>query len=463
MVAISTRELSGWGQYPRSQAKVWVPERISELELPVAERMIARGRGRSYGDAAMISDGLVILSDNLNQRQSFDDSTGVLRAEAGLTLAEVIRDLAPRGWFPGIVPGTKWVTLGGCIAADIHGKNHHRDGTFGTHVRELQLLLPDGTHRRISRSQNPELFWATIGGMGLTGIISEVTLTLMPIETPWIVSQHHQAKDLDESLELLADPAWDDSYTVAWIDCLAHGKSLGRGIFIRGHHALTSELPPALKRKREIRTKLSVDVRFNVPSWILNPFTVKTFNELYYRYQARRSAPFVCDYDSFFFPLDRVGHWNRIYGRRGFVQYQCVLPAKESRHGLELLLRESQRSKRPSFLAVLKRFGPQGQGLLSFPLAGHTLTMDFPVDDPGLFGFLDRLDEIVLNHGGRVYLAKDARLKKNVFRSMYPRVDEWLRIKRQIDARDQFASDLGCRLGLMAKDDQVSAIASAAT
>jgi decaprenylphospho-beta-D-ribofuranose 2-oxidase len=456
MVNATKMELSGWGRYPRSQSLVHIPETVSEIDLHRKEQSIARGLGRSYGNAAMLENGVVVITERLKQSVSLDESTGLLTAEAGLSLADLLSMCVSKGWFPPVVPGTKWVTLGGCVAADIHGKNHHRHGTFGAHVSELELLLANGELVQCSRANDPELFWATIGGMGLTGIITKVRVQLVPIESSWIITQQQESKDLDASLAILETAEWDDVYSVAWLDCLASGKQLGRTILIKGHHARAEELPVKLRNKPARTSQTAFRLGFDLPSWVLNELSVKTFNEAYYRRQRRRTKPFVCNPDKFFFPLDQISNWNRMYGKRGFVQYQCVLPPQTARQGLQSLLEESQRSKRPSFLAVLKRFGPQNEGLLSFPMEGYTLTMDFPVSDPGLFPFLDRLDEIVVKHGGRVYLAKDARMQAETFRAMYSRFDEWSRIKQRVDPEHRFDSDLARRLAMTASREQTA-------
>ena len=441
-------ELSGWGRYPRGPATVVCPENISQAVPPRAGQMIARGQGRSYGDAAMFADGIVMLTEHLNRVGSFHEQSGVLKAEAGTTLGQVINDFLPRGWFPAVVPGTRFVSLGGCVAADIHGKNHHRDGGFGEHVKEFEIVLADRSRRRCSPQKNAELFWATVGGMGLTGLLTEISFQLIPVESSYLVVQHHQAKDLDASFEVLSDKDWDDHYTVAWIDCLARGSSLGRTVLMRGHHAGLDDLPARLRDKPYSKPRRQRNLGFDFPSWTLNSLGMKAFNELYYRLQGRRQRPFIADYESFFFPLDRIGNWNRIYGKRGFIQYQCVLPLAAAQKGMQALLEALAAAGRPSFLSVLKRFGPEGQGLLSFPFEGYTLTLDLPVDDDQLFPFLDRLDAIVLKHGGRVYLAKDARLSAEAFRVMYPRLAEWLRIKSTVDPENRFESDLARRLGI---------------
>ena len=307
------------------------------------------------------------------------------------------------------------------------------------------MLRADGTRAVCSSESDPDLFNASVGGMGLTGIMTEVTLKLLPVESPYMVVQQTRAHDLDASLSMLEEKNWDDDYTVAWIDCVT-GKKLGRSVLIRGHHAAQSELPEHLKAMADNPRSRQYKLRFGFPSLALNRFTMAAFNETFYAWQGRRSEPFIDTLERFFFPLDRIAHWNRMYGRQGFVQYQCVLPLAESERGLQALLEELQRRKRSSFLSVLKRFGAEGPGLLSFPFAGYTLTLDFPIRDEGLFPFLDRLDDIVLKYGGRVYLAKDARMRAETFHAMYPRLAEWQKVKSQVDPENRFDSDLARRL-----------------
>lgn len=446
MAIVRSMELSGWGRYPRRLSTVICPESISEAAPPRTGQMIARGLGRSYGDAAIVENGLVMLTERLARFLSFDEDNGLLRAEAGTSLAEVINKFLPQGWFPTVVPGTKFVSLGGCVAADIHGKNHHRDGAFGAHVKEIEIILADRSRRRCSATEHPSLLSATIGGMGLTGIISEVTFQLIPVESSYVVVQHHQAKDLDASFAALADESQEDHYSVAWLDCLGKAGTFGRSILIRGHHATLDDLPAKIRNQPFSKPRRPHTLGFDFPSWILNSTTMKAFNELYFRLQSRREQPFIADCESFFFPLDRLGNWNRMYGKSGFIQYQCVLPATKAHEGMQALLEALTAARRSSFLSVLKRFGPAGAGLLSFPIEGYTLTLDLPVSDAKLFPFLDRLDEIVLKYGGRVYLAKDARLKAESFRAMYPRLGEWLLIKSEVDPDNRFDSDLARRL-----------------
>jgi len=448
MAKTETIELSGWGRYLRRLSTVTRPEQTSEAVPPAGGHMIVRGQGRSYNAAAMLADGLVMLSEHLDRVIAFDETTGLLRAEAGTTLAKVLDEFGPRGWFPPVTPGTKFVSLGGCVAADVHGKNHHRDGAFGAHVAALEIVLADGNSRQCSPQQDAELFWATIGGMGLTGIIREVSFRLRPIESAYLVVEHRRASDLDELLTMLEDQSLDDDYSVAWIDCLAKGLSMGRGILMRGHHAEVAALEGKVVDPLRLKARHRLNLSFDLPSGLLNSLSGSAFNHFYYWLQGRDQTPFISDYESFFYPLDGVGNWNRMYGPRGFVQYQCVFPPATARPGLRMLLEGLAHSGRASFLGVLKRFGPQGEGLLSFPMEGYTLAIDLPVTNPELFTFLDGLDEIVMEHGGRVYLAKNPRLKPEIFRIMYPRLGEWERIKARVDPENRFSSDLSSMLEL---------------
>ena len=439
------KPLSGWGRYPVQSCELQRPERYADLR-PETASLIARGQGRSYGDAALNENGRVMLTERVNRLLELDISSGVLRAEAGATLAEILEVITPKGWFLPVTPGTKFVSLGGCVAADVHGKNHHHVGSFGDHVMSIELILADNRRLICSPSENTELFWATVGGMGLTGIIGEVTLQLIAIQSAYMVVQHHAADNLEQLFEHLENPALDDRYSVAWIDSLASGKNLGRGIAMFGHHATAQELPADFGEALTIKPSRSRSVPFDLPAWALNPLSIGAFNALYYQREANKHQPFLTSYDPYFYPLDAIGDWNRLYGKRGFVQYQCVIPQQTAFAGIKALLQALSASRRPSFLAVLKRFGALGRGMLSFPMAGYTLALDLPIRDEGLFTLLNDLDEIVLQHGGRVYLAKDARLSAASFRAMYPRYEEWLKIKNAIDPHNRFSSSLARRL-----------------
>jgi decaprenylphospho-beta-D-ribofuranose 2-oxidase len=440
-----TTALSGWGRYPVESCELERPERYADLR-PTTDTLIARGQGRSYGDASLNENGRVILTERINRMLELDAKLGILRAEAGVTLSEILPVIVKQGWFLPVTPGTKFVSLGGCVAADVHGKNHHHEGGFAEYVIGIELILADGTRKTCSVTENEDIFWATVGGMGLTGIIGEVTLQLIPIQTSQVMVSHHAAHNIGHLFQLLQDPALDDRYSVAWIDCLATGDQLGRGIAMFGHHASAAEYKsdnPLASKPKRIRS-----LPFDFPALALNPLTIGAFNKLYYYRESRKLTPFLADYDSYFYPLDAIGKWNRMYGKRGFVQYQCVIPEQTALEGISALLKELSGSRRASFLAVLKRLGAQGKGLLSFPLAGYTLALDLPIRDKGLFSLLDKLDKIVLQHGGRIYLAKDARMSAESFQAMYPRHEEWLRIKTEIDPQHRFSSSLSRRLNI---------------
>lgn len=440
-----TKPIYGWGRYPVQSCELERPERYADLR-PATPTLIARGQGRSYGDASLNEKGRVILTERIDRMLALDVKQGILKAEAGTTLADILPVIVKQGWFLPVTPGTKFVSLGGCVAADVHGKNHHHEGSFGEHVLSIVLILADGSHKTCSATENADIFWATVGGMGLTGIIAEVTIKLLPIMTSQMLVQHHAANNIRELFQMLQDPALDDQYSVAWIDCLATGSELGRGIAMFGHHASTSDyhsvtpLASKLKRNRSLP--------FTFPSWVLNPLSIKLFNKLYYWKETRKKHPFLTDYNSYFYPLDAISNWNRMYGKRGFVQYQCVIPEATALEGMTALLKELSSSRRSSFLAVLKRFGAQSKGLLSFPLPGYTLALDLPIRNKGLFSLLDKLDRIVLQHGGKIYLAKDARMSAESFQAMYPRYREWLEIKNRIDPNHRFSSSLSRRLNI---------------
>lgn len=442
-MSILNQSLSGWGRYPVATCATKRPERYQDLRA-TAPVQIARGQGRSYGDAALGE--MVILTERVNRMLAFDSVAGTLRAEAGVTLAEILDVIVPQGWFLPVTPGTRFVSLGGCVAADVHGKNHHHDGAFSQHVIAIELILADNSRVTCSATEHTDLFWATVGGMGLTGIIGEVSLRLIPITSPYVQVRHHAAANLAETFALFENAALDDAYSVAWIDCLATGKSLGRSVLMTGHHASATDLPNTLQQA--VKVKPAKSMPFDLPAAVLNPLTVKLFNQLYYTREGRKTALFFAHYTDYFYPLDGISHWNRLYGKRGFVQYQCVIPIAGAFAAVTALLQTLAASRRPSFLAVLKKLGAQNLGLLSFPLAGYTLALDIPMRDAGVLALTRELDAIVLAHGGRVYLAKDAVLTPQVFRVMYPRHAEWLRVKAQVDAQGRFASSLSRRLDL---------------
>lgn len=441
--------LSGWGRSPTAICHLLRPGTLAEAldGGRNASSLIARGNGRSYGDASLNS-AATLSTLRLDRLLAFDPAEGLLTAEAGLLLSDLLAVFVPRGWFPPVTPGTRFVTLGGMLAADVHGKNHHVDGCFGDHVREFDLLCGDGVVRRCSRTQNVDLFRATIGGMGLTGTILTVTLSLRRIETPWILQQTVRCRDLDETLAAF-EAARSAAYSVAWIDCLAKGGAHGRGLLYHGEHAASSAVPTSARTPRPIAKPPRLRVPVDIPQWVLNGRTVQAFNALYYR-QGRPGSTLI-DYQHFFYPLDAIGDWNRFYGRRGFVQYQCVVPTVGGREALLQLLDLISAGGSGSFLAVLKQFGsgcmPGQGGLLSFPMAGYTLAVDFPVT-PAAFSLMLEMDKVVADCGGRLYLAKDARMTPEMVRVSYPDLDRFRAICSAVDPDRRYRSLLSERLAL---------------
>lgn len=439
--------LSGWGRYPVLDARAHAPRNVEVLrDLVLSEpSLIARGNGRAYGDSA-INPSATIEMRHLNRMIAFDPTSGQLVAEAGVLLADIIAAFLPRGWFPLVTPGTKFVTLGGAIAADIHGKNHHKDGSFRACVDWIDVMGADGEVRRCSWQEDPTFFDHTLGGMGLTGIILRAAIRLRPVETAWIQQTTVASPNLAAAMAAFED-AQDATYSVAWIDCLGTGPILGRSLVMLGEHAARSDLPPAhagapfhIKPKR----KMSVPVDF--PAFTLNRFSVKAFNALYYWAGARKTGVQLVDWDSYFYPLDAIHGWNRIYGRKGFAQFQCVLPLERSEAGLSVLLEEVAKTGTGSFLAVLKRLGKQDSAF-SFPMEGYTLALDFPVNAKTL-ALLERLDRITIAHGGRFYLAKDSRMSAATLRASDRRVDGFHSLRDTRGLTSQFRSAQAERLDI---------------
>lgn len=447
------KELSGWGRYPRQVCRVYRPDTAEQIRELLAGAgvppMIAFGMGRSYGDAPLNLHRSVVMTGRMNRMLRFEEHTGLLECEAGVTLEEIIRVFLPRGFFLPVTPGTKYITVGGAIANDVHGKNHHRDGCFSEHVESFRLLTADGSILRCSRTENADVFRATIGGIGLTGIILSVELKLMRVASAYVRVKYETANHVEEAFRLFQD---DDryQYSVAWIDCLARGRSLGRSILMRGNHASREELErcgSGAQHPFDVRPRRQWRVPFELPGQVLNPWSIRLFNEAYYVMHARKKEEIV-DYDRFFYPLDAVLHWNRAYGPNGFVQYQAVLPDAHAFDGIVGLLESFSSSRRSSFLAVLKRMGKANDGLLSFPMRGYTLALDMPLRGEGLLPMLRKLDEFVLSRGGRIYLGKDAILSAEHFREMYPSHDRFRSILRGLDPNQRFSSSMSRRLQL---------------
>ncbi|EDP46375.1 FAD-binding oxidoreductase [Rickettsiella grylli] len=437
---------SSFNGYPIERpGKVSRPERYAELK-PGQLTSIARGLGASYGDAALNAHGEIILTHRLDRLLKFDTHQGILSVEAGITLEKILKWSVKQGWFLPVIPGTAEVTLGGCIATDIHGKNHKDAGSLGQHILHLQLITASGKKINCSPQVMPELFWATIGGMGLTGIIGEATLQLKRIETAYMKVQVQAISRLKQIIEKLGQGENEFDYNVAWLDML--NKPFFHGLLIKAKHATLSELSDAQQKKPFLTSKYA---RLNCPSLfsysVLHPRFVQWFNKAYY-HLAKKNQFFLQAYHDYFFPLDRLKNWPRLYGKRGFIQYQCVIPTKFSYVAIHEILEILQRNKQPIYLAVLKYFGQENLAPLSFPLPGFTLALDIPIRGDQLFECLNKLDEIVIQTGGRIYLAKDARLNPEAFRAMYKRYPEWLTVKRHWDPQDKMSSSLSRRLNL---------------
>jgi FAD/FMN-containing dehydrogenase len=431
-------ELHGWGRYPRQQATLALPLSNTQCATTLAASapLIAHGLGRSYGDSALAAT--VLGTPYLDHFVAFDDSTGALTCQAGVSLDAILRTFVPRGWFLPVTPGTRFVTVGGAIASDVHGKNHHAAGTFGAHVQHLELLLGNGAVVRASPTEHADLFAATCGGMGLTGIILQASLALKRIASSDILQTTVKAPNLQAALDAFAEHA-DSTYSVAWIDCLAKGASLGRSLLMLGEHATDGPL--------QVQTRPPTPVPFDLPAVLLNHASVQAFNALYYGRIRPPVSQQRLPFEPFFYPLDAVGQWNRLYGKPGFVQYQFVLPQAAGVAGLREVLAAIAASGRGSFLAVLKVFGPANANFLSFPQAGFTLALDFKAE-PAVFTLLDELDAIVLHHGGRLYMAKDARMSAATFKASYPTWQAFEDVRARWHAHGKFASTQSIRLGL---------------
>lgn len=435
---------TGWGLYPIIESSVRRAYYPEDLGKDAGGPLLPQGNCRSYGDACLYER--VVSTLPLKHLLAFDAERGFLRAQAGITLDEIIRFALPRGYFPPVTPGTKFPTLGGCIAADVHGKNHHAEGSIAGFLEDLDLVLADGSTLRCSPTQNPDLFWATLGGMGLTGIIYAATLRLKKVASAYVQQRSIKTANFAETCRIFAETQGEYTYSVAWIDSLKKGKGLGRGLILLGEHADANELKERESFPLHAGGRLTVPSFF--PSFALNTWSMRTFNTLYYHRQLRHTADALIHYNPYFYPLDAIHHWNRIYGRAGFLQYQVVVPFADGEEVMaDLLGRIAQRGI-ASLLTVLKTFGPANEGLLSFPIPGYTLALDIPLSDGGVVPFLRQLNKIIVRAGGRVYLAKDAILEREDFEAMYPQLAQFKEVKRRYDPEHRFRSCLSDRLGI---------------
>lgn len=429
-------KLTAWGKYPTIEATVIPPDARLAQELARVPEAIAFGNGRSYGDSALSSH--IVPMTSCNRFLAFDTASGLLTCESGVLLSEIIEVFVPRGWFLKVTPGTKLITVGGAIASDVHGKNHHVEGCFSACVQSFSLMLADGCIVQCSRDENTELFHATCGGMGLTGIILEASFYLKHILSQRINQTTIKTANLEETFAAFEEYG-HQPYSVAWIDCLAKKADIGRCLLMVGDFATDGDVGYSPKK--------SVSIPFEFPGFALNSLTVRAFNWLYYGKVRERVSQSQVDIDSFFYPLDALHNWNRIYGKGGFTQYQFILPKEMSFRGLKKILAKIADSGKGSFLAVLKLYGPANENYLSFPLEGYSLALDFKIE-PGLFDLLEQLDEIVVQHGGRIYLTKDVRVSKRVFEQGYPLLNKFRAVRERYNLSQTFQSLQSQRLAI---------------
>ncbi len=448
--------LTGWGRTQPSVAEVVDAADNADVATAVKgagpRGALARGLGRSYGDAAQNGGGLVVRLAASAGEVVLDSERAEAIVPAGLSIDEFLRVIVPRGFFVPVTPGTRFVTIGGAIASDIHGKNHHQDGSFGSHIAAMEMLLADGSVVEIGPNKNAALFWATVGGMGLTGIVLSATIRLIPIETSRMSVDTDRLPDLDTLLAAMTDGDDNYRYSVAWVDLLARGKNLGRGVLTRGDHAVAAQLSANDDAFAYDPRHLVSVPPFAPPSGVLSHPAVAAFNELWYRKAPRHKVQEVQNIATFFHPLDGVGSWNRLYGARGMVQYQFVVPMDRDdvlRKAVELL----SSARVACFLAIIKRFGPGNPAPLSFPITGWTLTLDASSAASGLPELFHQLDSLVLDAGGRHYFAKDAHIGPDAVRRGYPRLAEWRATRDEVDPQRKWQSDLARRLSLLSEGD----------
>lgn len=447
MLAADQQTLTGWGRSTWSQATVARPstaEQAAEL-VGSAAAVLGRGMGRAYGDAAQCAGGLVIATDALQQ---CSPPGPVMDIGAGVSIDELLRRIVPAGYFVPVTPGTRYVSIGGALASDIQGKNHHADGALSAHTETIDLVLADGRRVTVGPDQDPELFWATTGGMGLTGLITGARIRMRPIETSQLLVDTTRAEDLDDLIAAMYEADTTHRYSVAWVDTLASGRRLGRSVLTVGDFAQVDDLPAGQRATPLAYTPSApIAAPTRMPNALLNRFTVAAFNEMWYRKAPKRKLDELQSIATFFHPLDGVAQWNRVYGPRGFLQYQVIVPDGQE-DLVRALLERFSAARCPVFLAVLKRFGPEGPSPITFALKGWTLALDIPTDVPGLNALLDSMDEQVAAAGGRIYLTKDSRMSPETFRAMYPKAKDFQRLRDRVDPDRVFRSDLSVRLGL---------------
>jgi FAD/FMN-containing dehydrogenase len=435
-----TKRYESWGRYPKARHAEVVPVFCRD-EMPELDRfpgtVLPYGQGRSYGDCCQNDGGTLLDTSAMRQFIAFDEQQGILRCEAGVTFAEILKRIVPRGWFLPAVAGTKWISVGGAIANDVHGKNHHRAGTFGCHVRQFQVLRSNGEQFLCSPAQNARLYEATIAGLGLTGLILWAEIQLKRIDNPKIRVEQIRFATLEEFFEVSASSDKEFEYTVAWLDCTATGRRLGRGIFLRGNQAEGKGAPLANGRRAH-----RLRIPFDAPNFLLNRWTIRAFNSAYFHARGRDGSEKFVPYDTFFFPLDAIEDWNRLYGPRGFLQYQCVVRPEDAVDSIGGILRAVERAGAAPALSVLKMFGSiRSPGMMSFPRPGTTLALDFAFEGEKTLRLLNELDKIVLAHDGAVYAAKDARMSAETYQGMYP---QWREFCRFVDPK--FSSSLWRRV-----------------
>lgn len=446
MPLFSTSEpISGWGRFPTTMAHLAFPKNDAEIAplFDAASSMIPRGFGRSYGDASLQQH--VIASRDISSLCELDKHMCQLTCSGNLSIDQVLTEIIPEGFFLPVIPGTGYVSIGGAIAADIHGKNHHHHGSFCHHVQQLTLMTPDLGQLTCSPDTHAEIFYATCGGMGLTGVIYRAVIKVIPITTAYIKQTHTITQSLDETLDALKR-SHQSTYSVAWIDSTAKGTAMGRGVVICGNHA--QNLPKKWsKQPLKIPTKFSLSIPWLLPNGCLNTSVIRMFNRAYYWRHRIKKEMAIVSYASFFFPLDQIMHWHRLYGKQGLVQYQFYLPMSTSQVAIKRICKSISHCSSASFLSVLKYFGPGNDGLLSFPDEGLTLAMDFP-NTSATHALLNDLDHVVTEAGGRIYLAKDSRMSQSMFYRTQPNIDAFKEIKQRVDSKNVLKSLLSQRLGL---------------